>query len=122
MEAQRFSHDYIGTEHILRALLDERFSSIRTYLDTCHVLVAQVVAKIDATSTPGVRESPSLLPFTPRAKGVLDLSEKEADICGSETIDVTHLFVALLSKSEEPWGQILSEFGLSAENAREALL
>ena len=121
--ARRLSNDYFGTGHMLLALLDESFSPIRSYLESRHISTEDVASKLNATVQPGSdrRVNPPL-PFTPRAKRVLELADEEATRVGSEAIEVTHLFVALVVEKAGIGGQVLRELGLTPADVRSSLL
>ncbi len=119
--ARRLSNNYFGSGHILLALLDESFSPIRSYLESRHISAEDVVSKLNAVIQPGPG-AVKQLPFTPRAKRVLELADEEATRVGSETIEVTHLFVALVVEKDGIGGQVLRELGLTPDAVRKSLL
>ena len=106
-EAQRFNHDFIGTEHILLGLVQEGSGVAANVLKNLDIDGNKIRAEIEKN----VQTGPSLvtagqLPFTPGGKRVLELSMEEASRVGSEAVDVTHLFVALVLEKNGIGGQV----------------
>jgi len=122
-EAQRFSHDYIGTEHILLGLVQEGSgvaASVLKNLDIDLKKIRQEVEKLVSTGTTMV--TMGQLPFTPRAKKVLELSLEEASNLGHTYIGTEHLLLGLIRESEGIAAQVLKNLKVKVEDVREEVL
>jgi ATP-dependent Clp protease ATP-binding subunit ClpC len=122
-EAQRFNHDYIGTEHILLGLVQEGSgvaASVLKNLDIDLKKIRQEVEKLVSTGTTMV--SMGQLPFTPRAKKVLELSLEEASNLGHTYIGTEHLLLGLIRESEGIAAQVLRNLKVKVEDVREEVL
>jgi ClpA/ClpB-like protein len=114
-EARALRHNYIGTEHILLGLLREEeglgaqvLRSMDVTIDEARALVAEIVGHGEAPATGQV-------PFTPRAKRVLELSLREALNLGHDYIGTEHILLALLRLNEGVAAQVLLEFRVDAD-------
>src|SRR5687767_11857271 len=122
-EAQRFNHDYIGTEHILLGLVQEGSgvaASVLKNLDIDLKKIRQEVEKLVSTGTTMV--TMGQLPFTPRAKKVLELSLEEASNLGHTYIGTEHLLLGLIRESEGIAAQVLRNLKVKVEDVREEVL
>lgn len=122
-EAKRLNHDYVGTEHILLGLsaLDGTVShKILTGLGITFRKVRQEIEKMvgigDAIMLSGE------IPFTPRAKKVLEFSVEESQMLGVEHIGTEHILLGLIHEEEGMAGKILENLGLNLQAVREAVL
>jgi ATP-dependent Clp protease ATP-binding subunit ClpC len=122
-EARAFNHNYIGTEHILLGLLREEeglaarvLESLEITVEEVRAQVARIVGQGDETTTTGQ------IPFTPRAKKVLDLSLREALSLGHNHIGTEHILLGLVRENEGVASQILIDFGVDAEKIRNETL
>ena len=122
-EAKRLNHDYVGTEHILLGLsaLDGTVShKILTGLGITFRKVRQEIEKMvgigDAIMLSGE------IPFTPRAKKVLEFSVEESQMLGVEHIGTEHILLGLIHEEEGVAGKILENLGLNLTAVREAVL
>ena len=117
------NHNYIGTEHVLLGLLSEQrpglafdaLTSMGIALDSVRRRVSQLVGR-------GKRPPSGHIPFTPRAKKILELSLREALRCRSSHIGPEHLLLALLGEREGLAAQILVEQGVDLDAARASVL
>ncbi len=122
-EAKRLNHDYVGTEHILLGLsaIDGTVShKILTGLGVTFRKVRQEIEKMV-----GIGDTIMLLgeiPFTPRAKAVLEFSVEESQVLGTEHIGTEHILLGLIHEEEGMAGKILENLGLSLPTIREAVL
>ncbi len=122
-EAQRFNHDYIGTEHVLLGLVQEGSgvaASVLKNLDIDLKKIRQEVEKLVSTGTTMV--SMGQLPFTPRAKKVLELSLEEASNLGHTYIGTEHLLLGLIREQEGIAAQVLRNLKVRVEDVREEVL
>jgi ATP-dependent Clp protease ATP-binding subunit ClpA len=122
-EAQRFNHDYIGTEHILLGLVQEGSgvaASVLKNLDVDLKKIRQEVEKLVSTGT--TRVTTGQLPFTPRAKKVLELSLAEAGVLGHRWIGTEHLLLGLVAEREGIAAQALRNLKVEVEDVRTGVL
>ncbi len=122
-EAQRFNHEYIGTEHILLGLVQEGSgiaARVLTNLDVELKRIRTETEKLIPHGPPSVQMGQ--LPFTPRAKRVLELAQKEASDLGHDYIGTEHILLALLAEGEGVAAQVLLNFGLKLDDLRAEVL
>ncbi len=122
-EAQRFNHEYIGTEHILLGLVQEGSGLAARVLKNLDVDLRKIrtaVEKLIPHGPPTVQMGQ--LPFTPRAKRVLELAQGEANQLGHDHIGTEHLLLGLLRENEGVAAQVLMNLGLKLEDVREEVL
>ena len=122
-EAQRFNHDYIGTEHILLGLIQEGSgvaADVLKNLDVDLKKIRQEVEKLVSHGTTMV--TMGQLPFTPRAKKVLELSMEEASNLGHNYIGTEHLLLGLIREQEGIAAQVLQNIKVRLEDVREEVL
>ncbi len=122
-EAQRFNHEYIGTEHILLGLVQEGSGIAAKVLKNLDVDLKKVRTEVEKMIPHG---PPTVTmgqpPFTPRAKRVLDLAQEEANNLGHDYIGTEHLLLGLLRENEGVAAQVLVNLGLKLEDVREEVL
>ena len=99
-EAQRFNHEYIGTEHILLGLIQEGSGVAANVLRNLDIDLDKIRREVEKI----VQSGPSMvtmgqLPFTPRAKKVLELSVEEASNLGHNYIGTEHLLLGLIREN-----------------------
>ncbi|NQT88674.1 AAA family ATPase, partial [bacterium] len=123
LEAQRFHNEYVGSEHILLALVKEGTGVASVVLKKMGVELKEVRAEIEKTVDHGPESAPSgqQLPYTPRAKKVLELSMQEARTLGHHYIGTEHLLLGLLRETEGHAAQALMNLGLKLEEVREEI-
>jgi ATP-dependent Clp protease ATP-binding subunit ClpA len=120
-EAQRFNHQYIGTEHILLGLLLEGRSAAADTLRGLGAGLEAVRAQVDAIVQAGPQVSSfGQLPFTPRAKATLERAVAAAEACGE--IGPEQLLLGLLEVTEGVAYQALRNLGLEPAQVRAAVL
>jgi ATP-dependent Clp protease ATP-binding subunit ClpC len=122
-EAQRFNHDYIGTEHILLGLIQEGSgvaADVLKNLDVDLKKIRQEVEKLVSHGTTMV--TMGQLPFTPRAKKVLELALEEASNLGHNYIGTEHLLLGLIREQEGIAAQVLQNIKVRLEDVREEVL
>ncbi|MBF0253860.1 MAG: ATP-dependent Clp protease ATP-binding subunit [Candidatus Omnitrophica bacterium] len=122
-EAKRFNHDYIGTEHILLGLLREGegvaaavLQSLSMSLDNIRLEVEKLVQPGPATVVSGD------LPFTPKAKKVMELAMDEARALGHNYIGTEHLLLGLIREGEGVASQVFMNLGLDLERVRDEVI
>jgi len=122
-EAQRFNHDYIGTEHILLGLIQEGSgvaADVLKNLDVDPKKIRQEIEKLVSHGTTMV--TMGQLPFTPRAKKVLELALEEASNLGHNYIGTEHLLLGLIREQEGIAAQVLQNLSVRLEDVREEVL
>ena len=122
-EAQRFNHDYIGTEHVLLGLIKEGSGVAANVLRNLDVDIKKIRLEVEKM----VQSSPDVvtkgqLPFTPRAKKVIEFSLEEARALGHNYIGTEHILLGLLRENEGVAAHVLLNLGLKLEEVREEVL
>ena len=122
-EAERFHHDYIGTEHLLLGLVKEGSGVAVTALNNLSVDVEKVRREVEKLVVVADKEAPSgPLPFTPQAKRVLELASEEARALGHPYIGTEHILLGLLSEQDSVAAQVLINLALKLEDVRNEIL
>jgi ATP-dependent Clp protease ATP-binding subunit ClpA len=124
-EAQRFNHEYIGTEHILLGLVKEGSGVAANVLKNLDIDLRKIrleVEKIVQHGPGGEQVVMGRLPHTPRAKKVIDYSVEEARNLNHNYVGTEHLLLGLLREQEGVAAQILMNLGLKLEDVREEVL
>ncbi len=119
-EARTMGHNYVGTEHILLGVLaDPAALSVRV-LDELGVASAELRRAVAEASGPtSPYETPGVeVPFTPRARRVMDLARGESIRLGHNYIGTEHYLLALVAEGEGIGGRVLREHGVDHERAR----
>ena len=118
-EAKRFNHDYIGTEHILLGLIREGEGVASAVLQNMGLGLDKIRLEIEKLVQPGPATVISGdIPFTPRAKRVIELSMEEARSLGHNYIGTEHLLLGLLREGEGVAAQVLTGLGLDLNKLR----
>jgi ATP-dependent Clp protease ATP-binding subunit ClpC len=122
-EAQRFNHQYIGTEHILLGLVREGSGVAANVLKNLDVGLRKIRREVEKVVQPGPFLVPcSRLPQTPMAKVVIGYSIEEARNLNHNYVGTEHLLLGMLREQEGVAAQILMNFGLKLEDVREEVL
>src|SRR5919109_4833382 len=124
-EAQRFNHEYIGTEHILLGLVKEGSGVAANVLKNLDIDLRKIrleVEKIVQHGPGGEQVVMGRLPHTPRAKKVIDYSIEEARNLNHNYVGTEHLLLGLLREQEGVAAQVLMNLGLKLEDVREEVL
>lgn len=111
-ESRRLSHNYIGTEHLLLALLAQPDGVAKRALDAVGVTLDDARARVEAVVGRGKRTPNGHIPFTPRAKKVLELSLREAVQLRSDYISTEHLLLGLIREGDGLGAKVLTQTGL----------
>jgi ATP-dependent Clp protease ATP-binding subunit ClpA len=118
-EAQRFNHDYIGTEHILLGLLKEGSGIAANVLRNLNIDTGKIRSDVEKVLVPGPDMfTMGQLPQTPRVKKVIEYTISEARALGHNHVRTAHLLLGLILESQGVAGQVLLANGLTAENVR----
>ncbi len=117
-EAQRFNHNYIGTEHILLGLIREGSGVGAKALVNLGADLGKVRAAVEFIIGRGERKSRGEVGLTPRAKKVIELAVDEARQLNHNYIGTEHLLLGLLREGEGVAAGVLESFGITLERAR----
>src|SRR6202040_3137851 len=101
-------HNYIGTEHLLLGLLREENSPGWHVLETLGVSIEDVRAQVARIVGEGEEVTSGQIPFTPRAKKVLELSLREAISLGHDYIGTEHILLGLIREGDGVAAQVLA--------------
>jgi ATP-dependent Clp protease ATP-binding subunit ClpC len=122
-EAKRFNHDYIGTEHILLGLVREGEGVAAAVLASFALSSDKIRLEVEKLVQPGPATVVSGdLPFTPKAKKVIELAMDEARALGHNYIGTEHLLLGLIREGEGVASQVLMNLGLELEKVREEVM
>ncbi|MCX5703516.1 MAG: AAA family ATPase, partial [Candidatus Omnitrophica bacterium] len=122
-EARRFNHDYIGTEHILLGLIREGEGVASAVLQKLGVSLENIRLEIEKLVQPGpTTQIIGDIPFTPRAKKVLELAAEEARSLGHNYIGTEHLLLGLIREGEGIASQVLLNLGLDLNTGRKEVI
>jgi ATP-dependent Clp protease ATP-binding subunit ClpA len=99
-EARTLRHNYIGTEHILLGLLREEGSTAARVLESLEITVVRVRVQVVRIVSSGEEVTIGQIPFTPRAKKVLELALREALNLGHNYIGTEHILLGLIAENE----------------------
>jgi len=122
-EAQRFNHEYVGTEHVLLGLVKEGSGVAATVLKNLDVDLKKIRVEVERI----VQSGPDMvtmgrLPQTPRAKKVIEYAIEEARNLNHNYVGTEHLLLGLLREQEGVAAQVLMNLGLKLEEVREEVL
>jgi ATP-dependent Clp protease ATP-binding subunit ClpC len=121
--AQKWRHDYIGTEHLLCGLVEEDAGLAKQALANLEITPIAVRAELDKIVRPGAKqETYGQIPFTPRAKRVLELSLAAAQELGHDYIGTQHLLIGLVEENEGIAALVLKQLGATPERVRAEVL
>jgi ATP-dependent Clp protease ATP-binding subunit ClpC len=122
VEARMLNHNYIGTEHILLGLVHEGDGVAARALASLDVSLEAVRNRVEEIIGQGQAEPTGHIPFTPRAKKVLELALREALQLGHTYIGTEHLLLGLVREGEGVAAQVLVEVGADLGRVRRAVL
>jgi Clp amino terminal domain, pathogenicity island component len=121
-EARLLGHDWIGTEHLLLGLLHEGEGVAAEALESLGISLERVRAEVEEIIGEGDAGPSGHIPFTPRAKKVLELSLREALQLGHHHIGTEHVLLGLIREGEGIAAQVLVKVGAELERVRSAVL
>ena len=121
-EARALKHNYIGTEHILLGLLREEEGLAARVLEQLDITVEEVRAQVARIVGQGDEVTTGQIPFTPRAKKVLELALREALSLGHNYIGTEHILLGLVRENEGVAARILLDFDADAEKIRNEII
>ena len=122
-EAQRFNHEYVGTEHILLGLVKEDSGVGATVLNNLDVDINKLRLEVEKL----VKSGPDMvtmgkLPQTPRAKKVIEYAMEEARSLNHNYVGTEHILLGLLREHEGIGATVLMNCGLKLEDVRQEVL
>jgi ATP-dependent Clp protease ATP-binding subunit ClpC len=124
-EAQRFGHEYIGTEHILLGLVKEGSGVAANVLKNLDIDLRKIRLEVEKIVQHGSGREEVLtgrLPYTPRAKKVIEFAIEEARNLNHNYVGTEHLLLGLLREEEGVAAQVLMNLGLKLDDARQEIL
>ncbi len=121
-EARELNHNYIGTEHILLGLIHEGQGVAARALESLGISLEAVRQQVEETVGRGQDQPSGHIPFTPRAKKVLELSLRESQQLGHHYIGTEHLLLGLIREGEGAAAKVLARLGADLNRAREQVL
>src|SRR5688572_9144651 len=123
-EAQRLNSEFIGTEHILLGIIQEGGGVAAKVLKNLQVDLKRIRQEIEKLITPSTSPTVTLgqLPFSPRAKRVIELASEAASQLGHDVIGTEHLLLGLLKENEGIAAQVLTNLGLKLDEVRDMVL
>ena len=121
-EARLLNHSYIGTEHILLGLIHEGEGVAAKALESLSISLEAVRNQVEEIIGQGGSSPSGHIPFTPRAKKVLELSLREALQLGHNYIGTEHILLGLIREGEGVAAQVLVKLGADLSRVRQQVI
>ena len=121
-EARRLNHNHVGTEHILLGLIHEGEGVAAASLESLGISLEAVREQIEGIIGQGRAAPPGNIPYTPRAKKVLELSLREALQLGHNHIGSEHILLGLIREGRGAAAQVLVRLGADLARVREQVI
>src|SRR2546426_10303007 len=121
-EARLLNHNYIGTEHILLGLISEGEGVAAKALESLGISLEAVRQQVEEIIGTGSSSPQGHIPFTPRAKKVLELALREALQLGPNYIGTEHILLGLIRVGEGVGAQLLIRLGADLNRTRDAVI
>ncbi len=121
-EARMLNHNYIGTEHILLGLIHEGEGVAAKALESLNISLEAVRQQVEEMIGQGQAAPTGHIPFTPRAKKVLELSLREALQLGHNYIGTEHILLGLIREGEGVAAQVLQKLGADLNRVRQTVI
>jgi ATP-dependent Clp protease ATP-binding subunit ClpC len=121
-EARMLNHNYIGTEHILLGLIHEGEGVAAKALESLNISLEAVRQQVEEIIGQGQAAPMGHIPFTPRAKKVLELSLREALQLGHNYIGTEHILLGLIREGEGVAAQVLQKLGADLNRVRQTVV
>jgi ATP-dependent Clp protease ATP-binding subunit ClpA len=121
-EARMLNHNYIGTEHLLLGLIHEGEGVAAKALESLGISLEAVRQQVGEIIGHGTESESGHIPFTPRAKKVLELSLRESTMLGHNYIGTEHILLGLVREGEGVAAQVLVNLGADLNRVRQAVV
>lgn len=121
-ETRMLNHSYIGTEHILLGLIHEGEGAACRALESLGISLESVRGQVEEIIGQGQQAPKGHIPFTPRAKKVLELSLREATQLGHNYIGTEHILLGLIREGEGVGAEVLIKLGLELTRVRQQVI
>ena len=121
-EARMLNHNYIGTEHILLGLIHEGEGVAAKSLESLGISLEAVRSQVEEIIGQGQQAPSGHIPFTPRAKKVLELSLREALQLGHNYIGTEHILLGLIREGDGVAAQVLVKLGADLNRVRQQVI
>ncbi len=121
-EARMLNHNYIGTEHVLLGLIHEGEGVAAKALESLNISLGAVREQVQEIIGQGQQAPSGHIPFTPRAKKVLELSLREALQLGHNYIGTEHILLGLIREGEGVAAQVLVKLGADLSRVRQQVI
>ena len=121
-EARMLNHNYIGTEHLLLGLIHEGEGVAARALESLGISLAAVRQQVEAIIGQGQQAPSGHIPFTPRAKKVLELAHREGRALGHAYIGTEHILLGLIREGDGVAAQVLVTLGGDLNRVRQQVI
>ena len=121
-EARMLNHDYIGTEHLLLGLIHEGEGVAAKALESLGISLDAVRQQVEEIIGQGQQAPSGHIPFTPRAKKVLELADREARALGHDYIGTEHILLGLIREGDGVAAQVLVKLGADLNRVRQQVI
>jgi ATP-dependent Clp protease ATP-binding subunit ClpA len=121
-EARMLNHNYLGTEHLLLGLVREGEGVAARALESLGISLQAVRQQVEEIIGQGQQAPAGHLPFTPRAKKVMELAQREADDLGHNYVGTEHLLLGLVREGEGVAAQVLVKLGADLARVRQQVV
>jgi len=121
-EARLLEHGYIGTEHLLLGLIHEGEGVAAKTLESMGISLDAVRQQVEVIIGRGQHAPSGHIPFTPRAKRVLELSQRESDQLGHHSIGTEHILLGLVREGDGVAAQVLVKLGADLHRLRQQVV
>jgi ATP-dependent Clp protease ATP-binding subunit ClpA len=121
-EARLLNHNYVGTEHVLLGLIRESQGVAAKALESLGISLEAVRTQVEEIIGQGQMAPTGHIPFTPRAKKVLELSLREAKQLGHDYIGTEHILLGLIREGEGVAAQVLVRLGADQARVRQQVI
>src|SRR5881275_1245907 len=121
-EARMLNHNYIGTEHILLGLIHEGEGVAAKALESLGISLEAVRQQVEEIAGRGQQAPGGHIPFTPRAKKVLELSLRESTGLGHRYIGTEHILLGLIREGQGVAAQVLVKLGADLSRTRQQVI
>lgn len=121
-EAERFNHNYLGTEHILLGLIKEGEGVALAVLKSMGVSLEEIVSQVESLLVKGENKPPKEIAFTARARKVFELAWEESQMMGHNYVGTEHLLLGLLREGGGIAATVMKKLGMDIDVLREEII